>query len=284
MMATIAAERCTLLSPVGVRFYDPVTRETVRDGLVVGVVGADPPAGVAVNPSGVFSLSRLPGMAAIEQAAGDAAFWASPPMTAAFTVTVDDGLGRFLPCSFVIDAPTRGLAQPACAGALATAAGTTAPVVPLFSSGAREFPGGLGIVRAQLWDSAAGVTAAYASLSVTAGAAAPIVGLADRQGRVAVAVPYPPLSTNLGSPPVGNALSAQAWTVALSVSYDPAVAAIGPPGHPQLCALLSQPVAQALATQSPPVPITSARLLYGTDLVLRTAGESVLLVQPRAPA
>jgi hypothetical protein len=278
MSATSTAFEWTRVSPIGLRFYDTVTQDVVRDGLVITVASAEPPVRVVVNPSGVFILSGLPGLAATEASSGDTSFWASPPLTASFRVTVDDVLGRFLPCSFTVEAPTRGIAQPPCPAALAAASGFSLPAAPLFSSVARSFPSGVGIVRAQLWDMAAQTPASNASLTVKAGAPAPVVGLADKQGRVALAFPYPPLPTNLGSPPVGNALNLQVWSVGISVSYDPAVAVSGPADHPDLCALLTQPAVQALATQSPPVPLTTASIAYGTDLVLRTDGGSLLLV------
>jgi hypothetical protein len=282
----------TRVSPVGLRFWDPVTGVSIRDGLSLAVQGADPPARVSVSPSGVFILSGLPGLAAVEAGAGDQAFWSSPPETTTVIVNVDDNLGRYLPYSVRVEAPTRGIAQPLCAAELgATESPPVAGLVPLFappipgatplfSSVAQIFPAGLAVVRAWLWDVAGNVPAASALMQVSRNGEVSSIGLADEMGRVVVALPYPPLPIGLASPPAGAALTAQTWSIDVTFRYDPGTAKTGTPGHPDLCALVGQPTAQALASESPVAALTSARLLYGADTVLATDGQACLLIEP----
>jgi hypothetical protein len=238
-------------------------------------------ASIVVNPSGVFAFGNLPGLHAEESEAADSAFWASPPSAAVFTLSVDDQLGRFLPSSFELTAPQQGVAAPACAAGWVP---TGLAAVPLFSSPARQLLPGLAVVRAQLWDSANDRPAAYAVLQIEARArATPTAtapsGVADDQGRVLVAMPYPPLSTGLSSPPA-KALSAQRWSVTPRVYYHPEISATGLPGHPDLCSVLGQPAAAAVSSLSPVTPIAAQPLEYGIELVIRTPGESTLLIVP----
>lgn len=286
MSATFTVQdEATRVSPLGVRFWDPVTDALVTDGLALAVDGASPPVTVNVNPSGVFILSGLPGLGSAERGRGDTAYWNPPPQPASYVITVDDTLRRYLPCSFRLLGPTRWVARLECA--TATAVGAIAPflgAVPLFASPAQAAPVGMATVSAWLWDAVTDAPAAYASLRVQGGTAPERVGLADAQGRVAVSLPYPPLVTTFASPPGGDsaarALGSETWSVGVTVRYDPAVATTGPPAHPDLCALLAQPVASARAAQSPPSPLTAAQLSYGSELVLATDGEPYLLVEP----
>jgi hypothetical protein len=278
----IGPEMVTRLTPLGLRLWDTVTQAPVTDGLSLKVAGA-PPASVsiAINPSGVFVLSNLPGLAASEEGDGGPGFWASPPVTASFTITVDDSRREFIPCSVTVSAPTRGVLGLPCP------VGTWAPPmalagIPLFSSPARQLLPGMGAIRAQIWDTVADVPAAFAMLEIDTGTPPAPRGLADEQGRVLVAVPYPPLPSTLTSPPAGQSLSAQSWPVTPRVYYSAVAGASGTPGHPDLCTLLNQPAATALGSASPPSPAGPASLAYGVELVLTTPGGSTLLIEPGA--
>ena len=274
----------TRVTPLGIRLWDFVTQTAVSEGLALSVRGPAGPASVsiAINPSNVFVVSRLPGLAATEAGDGEAAFWASPPAAASYVITVDDSLGRFLPCSVQVIAPTHGVLPSPCAAGTWMPSMALGPAIPLFSSPSRELLPGTAAVRAQIWDAVADAPAAYAMLEVDTGAPPAQRGLADDQGRVLVALPYPPLPTTLSSPPGPQALTALTWPVTPTVYYDTTAAATGTSGHPDLCSLLAQAPATALATASPPSTLSTATLAYGSDLVLATPGQSTLLIDPGA--
>jgi hypothetical protein len=282
--AGAAVDPVTRLTPLGVRLWDAVTQTVVTDGISLTIkdaAGSVPSARIVVNPSGVFLISNLPGLRASEAGSGLPEFWAAPPAEATFTVSVDDMLNQFLPCSFSVTAPSKGLVTLA-ADKKAPMPATTAPAIALFSSPARQLFGAVGGVRAQLWDVVADRPAAYATVEVDTGASPVAVGLADAQGRVLVPVPYPPLPNGLSSPPAGQAVSAQSWPVTITVHYDPETASSGTPRHPDLRTLLGQSQATALAAVSPPTAFTTGSLPFGADLVLRTAAEAALLIEPGA--
>lgn len=275
-------EVVTRVTPLGIRLWDFVTQSAVSEGLTLTVQGPSGPAtvSVAINPSHVFVLSDLPGLAATEAGDGDAAFWASPPAAASYVITVDDSLARFLPYSLQVTAPTHGVLASPCAGGTWMPSMALEPAIPLFSSPSRELLPGTAAVRAQIWDAVADAPAAYAMLEIDTGAPPAQRGLADDQGRVLVALPYPPLPTGLSSPPSPQALTAQTWPVTATVYYDATAATSGTPGHPDLCTTLAQPAATALATASPPSKLSAATLAFGIDLVLATPGQSTLLIDP----
>ncbi len=282
-MLTFAPDVVSRLSPLGIRLWDFVTQTAISDGVTLAVQGAGGPAPVRIvtNPSGVFVLGGLPGLAAVESSAGGSALRASPPEAAQFTIEVDHTRGRFLPFSLSVSAPTQGISVPACATDTWMPS-MQLPAIPLFSGPARPVPAGLAAVRAQLWDTIADAPAAYAMLEIDPGTAPAQRGLADASGRVLVVLPYPPLATTLTSPPALQALTAQSWLLTPTVYYAAAAAGSGTSGHPDLCTLLAQSVATAPASSSPPSTPSTEPLLYGVDLVLVTPGESTLLIDPGA--
>lgn len=272
-MSVGVPEVVTRVTPLGIRLRDEATGTAVRDGLVVSAGGV---AGI-LNSTDVFVFSGLPGLGATERGAGDAAFWSSPPVTASYQVLVDDALGRFQPFSFSATAPHRGLFDLPCAAAsppTSPPALDGEPAVPLFSAPARPAPAAMAVVRAEIQEATTGAPASFAVLEVDAGSGGPSGrGFADAAGRVMVILPYPALPSGLGSG--SRSLALATWTLSLHVRYAPA-AATGP--HPDLCAVLGQPAAVALAARGGTAQMSTAQLAYGLDLVLASAGTSVLLV------
>jgi hypothetical protein len=273
----------TRVTPLGVRFWDPVLEMVVSDGLIVT---AYPPGfrflrvSAFTTPGGVYAFRGLPGLSAAERGAGDAAYWAKPPVQRSFVIEVSDPAGRYQPFALSAELPLRGVYAWNCGGAASPPASPIAPgppAVPLFSAPSRDAPAGMAAVRAALWDPIADTAAARAVLEVTPPGQPPARGIADSQGRVVVLFPYPePIAPPAapGSPLPGSAvpLAQQQWTVTLMASYTPGL--LSSPA-PDLCATLRQPPATLWATwaDSPPrAPLTEASLTFGQELVLRTAG------------
>jgi hypothetical protein len=283
-------ETVTRVTPLGVRFWDPVA-EAAAEGLGVTAYRAGDSrqrVTAVMNRKGVYLLRDVPGLGDLESGAGDAAYWASLPPPQRFTVEVVDPAGRFIPFSFTADLPCRGLFTWQCA--TASPPNPPAAFVPLFSTASRPVPAGSAAVRADLWDPGAGAPAAGAVLEVRPAGQPAARGIADDQGRVVVLLPWPPPALPfpvLGSPMAGAAvpLAQQQWPVDLRASYAP----LGPGPPPRdLCALLSQPPADLWSGSSRLAPLTGATLRFGQDLVLRTLDEdrqvplSVLYITPAA--
>jgi hypothetical protein len=272
---------------LGVRFWDNVTGRAVGEGLRV----TEPTTGrrAVRGPSNVYVFGDLPGLRAASFGVADPTFWSSPPATAGFTCDVTDRDGRFIPFSFRTELPWRGLFVPSCVA-------TSSPPgvgnsVPLFSAPARPVQPGFASVRADLWDLVADAPAAGAVLEISGVGANVWSGVSDARGSVVVQCPYPEPRWQGASPPPGSsALSQQSWTVGASVRYSPAVAASPASGDPtiaanavwspDLCAVLTQAAGTLLASDSPTAVLPAQTLMFGHELILRSAGRSELLVLP----
>lgn len=277
-MSVRILERDPHVTPLGLRFRDTVTGETVSDGLVVSHPVTRPPgrASALVTPSGFFAASGFPGLRAAELGAGDDAYWDDPPATGRYEIEVHDTLGRFHSFRFEAELPARGLFQLACVESYSPPLGDGA--VPLFSTPARTVPGGLGVLRADLWDADADAPAAWAVLEVTPDGGETVVGLADARGSVAVILPYPEPTALEASPPSRRlSLAEQTWSLDLRVLYEPASPV---PALPDLCDVLGQSEATLVADDSPPAALTNATLEFGRELVVRSSGRPELLVLP----
>jgi hypothetical protein len=282
------AETVTRTALLGVRFWDRVTGRAIADGLEL--VETRSGLHARSGPSGVFSFHDLPGLRASSFGAGDAPFWASPPVHTRFTFRLRDGARRFLPFRITdIDLPARGLFAEDCGPASALAGSPPDSVVgavPLFSAPSRIVPGGIAAIRADLEDATTGQPAAWAVLEASAAGAPVYRGIADERGRVVVFLPYPEVPWHGSSPPPGSQpLSSQTWQVTLTVRYSPAGAsppfpdpAQGEP--PDLCAVLTQSEGMMLGSASPDTQLGQQTLSFGRELVLRTPGRTVLLVHP----
>jgi hypothetical protein len=276
LTVTRVLDTVTRTALLGVRFWDRVTGRVVFDGL--DVVETTSGARLVPNRSGVFVLHELPGLRASEFGAGDDAFWASPPAGSTIGFTLVDTLRQFLPFSFTVDVPLRGLFAEDC-GLLPAASPPGLGFVPLFSAPARSVPAGIAAVRADLWDVDADAPAAWAVLEVSAGGTV-YRGVADTRGSVVVPFPYPEPPWHGSSPPPGSkSLSQQQWPLDVTVRYSPPTS---PPFSdvPDLCAVLTQAPGTLLDPDSPQTALGSQSLTFGSELVLRSHGRSVLHVLP----
>lgn len=281
-------ETLRIAAPLGIRFWDPARGVPVTDGLTVRVrpEGSRRPGQIAARTlSGVYAVHHLPGLRAFEYPDDDTE-QASPPLARNFVVEVVDTQQRFLPATLRLTAPWPGVYPVADV--------TVAPHgFHLFSAPTRPATSSLAAVRALLAeriDSSTTRPAPYAVLAVQVQGLPEVQpiwhGVADEQGSVAVFFPYP---TFTGAAPAGSPLPApltdrrQRWPLSISVlsSSAPLPVLVGS-WQPDLGAIFSQPpsVVWPSRTGNAPVVEYQAELVFGEELVLRTAGDSALVIGP----
>jgi hypothetical protein len=149
------------------------------------------------------------------------------------------------------------------------------PYVPLFSAPERVPPGGMAVLRAELWNPLArggkGAPASYALVEARVAGAPTLRGLADASGRVALVFPTPaptgePDGQGGTQPP--PAFTSQKWDVGLRAFYAPVGEA---PPLPDLRAVFRQPLANLWSDEARSVPLTRATLRFGQELVVRSS-------------
>lgn len=290
---------------LGLRFWDVAAATSLIDGLRVEVYPIARPQArklASANPSGVYVAHRVDGLARFEfdpaQAAGqpwiDAAS-SSPPPNGRYRVEVSDPQGRYLPIAFDADLPARGLLswlapwmsppQPIVwPGDAASPAHWLIERIPLFSAPSRPPPQPLAVVYAQLREAGSGRIPAWGLLAVDIDGARCGLGMADREGRVAVMFPYPePPRAVLASPP--QARSDFRWTVELSGYWSEPSPPQPPPAMPDLGEVLGQLAAPRALIDSLSSPAPPRRLDYRRPLTAKTEGQdaadaSWLLLSP----
>lgn len=282
-------ERLTIFTPLGIRFWDPARDLPIEDSLVVTAWpwGATGPVRRAVRTaSGIYAFHGLPGLRDLEYPAPgtDPLQSGSPLRSARFTVAVADLERRFLPAVFTVDVPYRGIFPTNTAGP----SGNRPPGFFLFSAPTRPIPPALAVVRAQLaraLDPSTVEPAAFAVLEVQVGATS-WYGIADERGAVAVVFPYPTFEeAPAGSPPSPLAAGTEPrWEVTARVRFTPTTLTV-PAGatQPDLRSIFAQGPGVIWPARGPGAMPTSelfAELVLGQELILRTDGESTLVVGP----
>jgi hypothetical protein len=281
----IVIERLARVSPIGLRFWDPVSEKPIGDGLVVTAFPPDQPwrrTEAFVNNSSVYVLKDLPGLRDAENGSGDARFWREPPVRRPLTVEVKDDAGRFQPFRMNVTAPSRGVLllddEESPPG--------SAEGAPLFSSSSRQVPSGMAVIRAELREPLDGRPAAWALVEARHEGRLLSRGLSDEKGRIALIFAYPePQRDPMVSPP-GSALADQEWSIQLTAAYEPPAVART---IPDLTHVLSQAPAtiwRKWGDASRRELLDSAQLRFGQELVLRSIDPganlemSVLLIAP----
>ena len=281
----IVLERLTRVAPFGVRFWDAVTNRVVSDDLsVTAYLPGDPSRRFAAMPnrSGVYVLHHAPGLSAFTFGVGDEAFWSNQSPPRSFVIEVNDVQGRFQPMAFTAALPRQGIF--AWEEPHTSPPRSVQPAVPLYSAPTRTVPGGMAVVRADLWDAANDRPAAWAIVEAWSESQVLTHAMADAQGRVAMIFPYPEaqsgsLSSPLGSPLGGGPrlLSDQTWPLRFGVFYSPRTPT---PRAPFLEEVSQQAPVTLLETLSPPTPLPEIHLTFGKELIMKSQFRSELLVLP----
>jgi hypothetical protein len=301
-------ERWSRVAPLGVRFVDDQGGRFVAEGMVVKSWPTQEPSRIRPMPRNggdAFYLIDAPGLRDIEFGAGDDDYWSGLARQLAFTVEVEDLQRRFLPFRFGVEVPHRGLLRLSCGSpqtSVTLVPGAGPDGVPLFTAPARATTPGTVVLRADLWDVARHVPAAWAMLEArTPGARLrgepPVRALADHRGNIALHFPVPDeLDFDGGafdSPatPGHAALSDRTWTVELHAFYGAIAAApdthdVPEPPIPDLCAVLAQPPTRLWDRRGlAHVELTQVTVRYGRECSLRSSDvgnepKAVLLVTP----
>jgi hypothetical protein len=295
-------ERFPITAPLGVRFWDVVSRVFVRSGMRVtayDTVDTRLSWRALETGGGVSVLRDLRGLRDLEQSDGAPDVWAAwaartpPTIPRSFQLEVRDPSFRYQPFTCLTDAPQRGFADWMCpVSPPASHRDPDAPArsLPVFPTPARPVPGGYAVVRAQLVEPDASpplsppaeqepVCAAWAFVEVWAepdalGSPPPNpkplgASYADEKGRVAVMFPWPaPVRSSLlspQSPPGGSrGLLEQRWRIRLEAFYD----RLDRETLPDLCAVLSQ--RRARLWDGFGVPFTPRSLEFNRELIVRS--------------
>ena len=105
-------EHLSIITTLGIRFWDPAFDVPVNDGLAVTAYpfGARRPATTAFStPSGASAFQGLPGLLESEYPRGDPPSPGSLPASHRFLIEVTDSAARFLPVAFFVDVPFKGI-------------------------------------------------------------------------------------------------------------------------------------------------------------------------------
>lgn len=280
MMNVHVLEKVQRHSALGIRFWDVATGNTVVQGLDVALYPrANPRARSALqlNRSGVYVAHQVPGLRGFEFSEQPPdELWATP--ASPYRIELSDPSGRFLPSSFDVDLPVRGLLgiltpwlSPAQPVPLPLETGSppvpTVGVVPLFSAPARPLPEPLGVVYAQLRLLSSGAAAPWTFLAAAIDGKPRGLGVADAEGRVAVFFGYPdPPRRRLMSPPEQH--NAFKWTVTLTAFRDDDLPVGQPPDLARLLSQLSHPCQVLESQHSPARPL---HLDYRVPLTARSS-------------
>lgn len=275
---TTFLERVSVRTPLGLRFWDPVTDRPVSSGLEVTAARADrsgPVSRAVMTTSGFFAFHHLAGLREWERPEF-ASLPESPEGFIDYEITVNATSGVFLPMRFRVTAPrTRVFPDPD-----ASPPESPAPGVYLLSSPKRLVDSSTARIRADVFDVVNDRPAAHALVEVSI-ATQLWYGMADRAGRAAVYFPYPsPEMMEGSSPPLAPALAMQTWPVTVRVFYSSFTDA---GAVADLDAVRAQPEAViADAATSPPASpsVLSEHLEFRRELVLRTGEASTLDILP----
>ncbi len=287
-------EQLGVYTPLGIRFWDPVIEQQVRDGLRVTAWPADGsgrPVTAYRSRSDIYVLQGLPGLRDLEYPGSVADPTSSPPSQRPVVIQVEDSEHRYLPAARGVDLPLpyRGLYPRQ--STLYSPSADAPPGFLLLSTVARQRPSWIAGIYGELRDRVNGRPAAHALIQVSVGGEE-AHGLSDSDGRFAVWLPYPGIAqdiTGSPSPALGlGSLFSQSWPLELRVLYDPGhQVALPRTALPDYLSLLTQPLAD-LWLQSPDLGASPGLaeawpgvLTYGRELTVTTLGAQRLLIEPR---
>jgi hypothetical protein len=309
-MKLLPMERVTTHTLLGIRFWDRLTNQVVADGLQVKAqrLSADQsqrlgkPIFGRATPSGTIAFFGL--TAGERPIDPDQSPWEPEVTKEAVVVDLVDRWNRFLPMSFVVQVPFKGVFR----GQRDWLASNTslfrpeaiaeeAVGVQLWSAPTRPIPPGMAVIRAQIVIGAgADAPPAVNALVQIRATASPAdgfdyYGLTDDRGILLLPIPYPPIpdpsTPETPYPPLGQ----QTFPLTLTVYHAPSLAQLPGSDRPDLEVVLSQPpvdiaIHRTVGDRLEFQPSLVVNLQYGRPLILGTAlspsspdVESVLRIQ-----
>lgn len=265
-MPFVSLEKVIKRAPLGLRFKDIVRDINVTDGLMVQALprnAAQPLIPALRSPvSGIYGFRSLPGLRDYEWGLRPASDWCTnggTPEEANFVIVIEDQQGRFLPQVLLTCLPREQLVE-----------------VPLYSSPARVVPGGYAVIRGEVWNNSANAPARWAVVTAMPGGYATVT---DAKGLFALFIPYPPLAESpiFDSVPVPELH----WPLTFQVLYEPdAQVEVLEDYPPNTASIIAQAAATVFDTLTTSGASLSRNMQYGQELIVQTAGQSRLLVNP----
>jgi hypothetical protein len=292
-------EQVVSYTPLGIRFWDPVSNSQVTGGLRVTarpVDGSGPARSAFHTASGIFAFRNLPGLRRVEQTDPTAPREESlPDVGKDFWVEVIDTEGRFLPVQFRVPAPYHGLylARPhhelleSLPGSEPSIPSQPPPALPgfyLFSAPTRKPVAGSGCIRAYLVESGTGNEAAYAVVEARVGGHK-WYSFADKRGGIALMFPPPPIQT---APVVGSEPARfecppheNRWPVSLRIRYEPGALRF-PAGSdlPDLRSLFLQREVGIYSDEETLEDDWNIELFFAKEFIAKTGSLPSLLIEP----
>ena len=280
-------ESVSLVTPLGVRFWDVAMEAPAGGGLTVTAyrdVWPELTWDAVEGRNGVYSFRSLPGLQYASNGLGDDAYWSANPPTVPYLLSVVDTQNRYLPFQLSVTLPCRGLSG-LFASPVSTGLTPDATWIPVFSMPSRPVPGTAGIIHAQLQDDTTGLPASWAMVTAESSSGTPTTGIADARGVISLAFPYPEPRNFALTSPLGSSvkLTDQTWPVDITINYTPKASGTS---LPFLEDLLQQGSAFAWEDSAHSAPAGSFLLQFGNDLILRSQNSAngtqlpVLLVTP----
>ena len=271
------AEVLTRTTPLGISFFDAATGLAVRSGLESTAHRPAEPRRrfpSTLSASGAHWFGGIPPLAEFERGSGDDRFWALPHPDVELRIEVKDRERRFLPFSFLANAPHRGLFS--FDDAMSSPPGPLG--VPLFSAPARSLPGFAGL-RASMRNAADDTKPArHVLLEIRLNNRQLARGVSDDNGQLSVLFPYPapvPVFGGASMSGMEGALRSQRWTLDVRAFYQPRPVT----EYPDLEQVLEQPPARLLQQVSLS-EVNSVELRFGEEAVLKSELGSEILVSP----
>lgn len=286
-----AVDNIVTVTPFGIRFWDPVMDNQIRDGLKVTVrreITKRPIVTAYRTRSDVYTFHHIPGMRDIESGTAPIDI-ASPPNQRNYIVEIRDPLFRYVDVGLVVKLPLL------YKGVYLANNGTSPPHsspkgILLYSAPTRQTANLTTAVRGELKCTVTDGPAAYAVIKVTTHEGKHWYGIANEEGMFIVLMPYPVLVESItGSPPPTShkQMYEQLWDLQIEVFYQPEAQVDLPESDlKDYRSILNQ--AQALiwrvSIEDGGTPTTSINVehSFGKDSVLKTRDNTKLFVTPVA--
>ena len=291
MMDYQLLERVSKKSLLGIRFWDPAMDSQIYSGLKVALYPVDnyrKKVYATCTRSGNYAFNDIPGMIDLETTPFDEQDQlASPTPTKQFVIEVQDLRKRFVSAALLLELPLP------YDGLFLVDDETGSPNNPprgfnLYSSIYRQAAAQFTFVRGDLINRVTGQPAANALVRVQTEDNFSWYGISDENGKFAVMMPYPLLNISFGSSPPssdGIRLFQRSWVVSITVLFDPqGQMSLLESELPDYSSILNQDQA-FIYTETPEndlgeVMEMQVDLVYGRDLIIKTAGFSELYISP----
>lgn len=282
------SEQVTRFTPLGIRFWDPLTDRQVSDGLTVQANPVGRPEkriSAFQTKSQVYAFSGLPGLGDIEDGTIDP-LSVPPTDRKSFIVNVQDRLNRYLDVSFAVRLPLPYLGTFLSEQKISPFEGAP-PGLYLYSSVSRRLQSRYALVRGNLLDRDLGLPASHALLKLHTDDGEVWFGIADAEGRFVLGLPFPSLGDGFGGSPASTQipLHQQSWEAELEVCYAPSHRETFPGASvPSYVSLLNQSAAEVFPVDPDASSSTVTRLPVSLQFqratVVRSEGVSNLIVSP----